>query len=214
MRVAGHEVERRTAGDIAVDDGAERIGLHTHLEALLSHRRCAPAGAALRTVAEHEGDGVPLAQRLAHDVDADRLEPGPEGAARVVLDKQLRAVRGRRRAVVRRPRPIELRPAGIARETQQKAHAALVVDAELAGGVDDAHRRHRAGDGLRVAFDADVAERLGRVGQAGDVGVAGHGGEGRRGHQRALRSPRACSAVGLKSSFSPYSVAARTSSAR
>jgi hypothetical protein len=71
---------------------------------------------------------------------------------------------------------VELRPAGVAREAEQEADAALVVDAELAAGVGDAHGRHRAGDGVRVALDADVAHRLGRVRQPADVGIADHGG--------------------------------------
>ena len=174
VRRAGHEVDRRAAGDVAVDDGAERIDLHAHLEALLAHRRRAPAGAALRAIAEHQRQRIAFAQRLAHHVDADRLEPRPERAARVVLEQQLGAVRGARGAVVGRAGAVELRPAGVAREAQQEAQAALVVDAELAGGVGDAHRRHRAGDGLRIGLDADVAEHLGRVRQLADVGIADH----------------------------------------
>src|SRR5450755_3998414 len=173
--IAGDEVERRLAGDVAVHHGAERIDLDAYLEALLAHGRRAPAGSPLRAVAEHERERVALAKRLAHDVDADRLEPGPERTPRVVFDEQLGAIRRRRRTVVGRARSIELRPPGIAREAEQEAYAALVVDAELARRVDDVNRRHRARDRCRVSLDSDMTQGLGPVGQLADVRISRHG---------------------------------------
>ena len=144
-RRAGDDGEARLPRQLDIIVGGEGVDQHAELEGRLDEGLHAHAGRAVAAIAEAHRDRVALVQEAAHDADHQRLVPRPDVQLGIVAHVEHGAVGGLDGRVVRALGIVELRPAHVAGEALHDLDRAGVVDAEVAGRVDQRDRLEAAG---------------------------------------------------------------------